>query len=72
MTSTIIRNVTTGIRIIAVPLSRNPDLAYYHFHLAVANKPKPGGLVKWTTTKAASLWAGLGKGEEGSWQVRPP
>ena len=66
-------------RIIALPLTRpnpraslsahNHNLTYYHFQLSGPAKKSEKGIIGWATTKAANIWAGFGKGAEGSWQV---
>src|ERR1700722_2592379 len=82
----IIPKAVRSMRILALPLTwPNPrtsqpqsfdhdptllGLTYYHFQLDSTNKRADAGIIKWVTTKAAQLWASLGKGEEGSWKVR--
>jgi hypothetical protein len=69
------------MRIIALPLvrpssSNKLNLTYYHFQMHDKGKGKGkegrggvSGVVKWATEKATGVWAGFGRGKEGSWQV---
>ncbi|PSR71977.1 hypothetical protein PHLCEN_2v12187 [Hermanssonia centrifuga] len=68
-----------SMRIIALPLttaSRTPDsaasghLTYVHFVTPPPKEEEGTNWLKWTTGKAADLWAGFGKAEDGTWKVR--
>ncbi|KAG0704260.1 mitochondrial K+-H+ exchange-related-domain-containing protein [Suillus ampliporus] len=64
-----------GLRPHAV-FNPNRMLIYYHFDLSQGNSINRQDqsaikrAVKWTSTKAADLWAGFGKAPEGSWKLR--
>ncbi|EMD40059.1 hypothetical protein CERSUDRAFT_112276 [Gelatoporia subvermispora B] len=79
----VLPRATRTMRIIALPLAPAATnasasasavpahLTYYHF---VTPPPSPqhkrNNWGKWVTTKAAGLWAGLGKAPEGNWKRR--
>ncbi|KAF9816053.1 hypothetical protein IEO21_04228 [Rhodonia placenta] len=70
-----------GVRIIALPLATPArrttpthnawdHLTYYHFVTPPPHESKTQTWSNWVTTKAAHLWAGLGKAPDGNWKRR--
>lgn len=70
-----------GVRIIALPLATparrttpthnaSDHLTYYHFVTPPPHESKAQTWSNWVTTKAAHLWAGLGKAPDGNWKRR--
>ncbi|KAI0916748.1 hypothetical protein AcW1_007886 [Taiwanofungus camphoratus] len=65
-----------SMRIIALPLAlrtaptrvHSEHLTYYQFVLPPPSQAKKNSLSLWATTKAADLWAGLGKAPDSSWK----